>query len=25
MVEADAGIGGDIGMPPGGEVIAVAT
>jgi len=25
MVEADAGIGGDIGMPPGGEVIALAT
>ena len=23
MVEADTGIGGDIGMPPGGEVIAV--
>ena len=24
MVEPDTGIGGDVGMPPGGEVIAVA-
>ena len=25
MVDADTGIGRDVGMPPGGEVIAVAT